>query len=566
MPEEVTIFAETNFRRQQKRFGIKTDDRRRHMYLIGKTGMGKSVTLENMIIQDIRNGKGVAVVDPHGELVEKVIKFVPADRINDVVYINPADLGYPVAFNVLESVSEEHRHLVASGLLGVFQKLWAESWGPRLEYVLNNAIMALLEYPGSTLLGVMRLLIDKSFRKKVINKISDPMIKSFWVEEYSKYPDKFQSEAIAPIQNKVGRFLSSPMIRNIVGQVKSSIDLRQIMDDQKILLLNLSKGRIGEDNSALLGAMIITKIQLAAMSRVEIPEKDRKDFYLYVDEFQNFATESFGNILSEARKYRLNLIMAHQYMEQLSETTRSAVFGNVGTIICFRVGGEDAEFLAKEFTPRFEEVDLLNLNKYHVYLKLMIDGVASEPFSATTLPPVAEPEGADDNMEKIIRVSRERYAVKREVIEEKILRWSSPSEFRDEDEDGEEKPRVRLPQTTPKIDQPKPQPYSNYRTSKPAPVTDRAKISTGVLYPAVCDACGQATVLNFIPDPKKPIYCKNCLKTGRRVSNKSNSTSRPETNLEQEALKQKPLTLNEALAKSPSNFKNNSGSVTLHEN
>lgn len=570
MTDSVTIFAETNYRHQQRRFGIKTDDRRRHMYLIGKTGMGKSVTLENMIIQDIRNGKGVAVVDPHGELVEKVIKFVPPERINDVVYINPADLSYPVAFNVLESVSEEHRHLVASGLLGVFQKLWAESWGPRLEYVLNNAIMALLEYPGSTLLGVMRLLIDKNFRKKVINKISDPMIKSFWVDEYSKYPDKFQSEAIAPIQNKVGRFLSSPMIRNIVGQVKSSVDLRQIMDDQKILLLNLSKGRIGEDNSALLGAMIITKIQLAAMSRVEIPEKDRKDFYLYVDEFQNFATESFGNILSEARKYRLNLIMAHQYMEQLSETTRSAVFGNVGTIICFRVGGEDAEFLAKEFTPRFEEVDLLNLNKYHVYLKLMIDGVASEPFSATTLPPVAEPEWANENMDKIIKVSRERYAVKREVIEEKILRWSSPSEHGENDEEDEQ--LVKRPSRPARFEQKpgnanhNPRPLDRPKPSSPYAGQVILKNQTGISYPAVCDACGQATVLNFIPDPKKPIYCKTCLKTGRRVSAKSSAAREPANDLAQEALNQKPLSLNEALSKSPSNFKNYSSSVTLHEN
>src|SRR3989339_1331963 len=308
--EEITIFAQTNFRNQLQKFGIKIDDRRRHMYLLGKTGMGKSVTLENMIIQDIKMGKGVAVVDPHGELVEKVIKFIPSDRINDVVYFNPSDIEYPIAFNVLEQVSPEYRHLVASGLLGVFKKIWADSWGPRLEYVLNNAIMALLEYPGSTLLGIMRMLTDKTFRKKVITKITDPVVKSFWIDEYSKYPDRFQAEAIAPIQNKVGRFLSSAMMRNIVGQVKSSIDLRKIMDEKKIMLLDLSKGRIGEDNSALLGAMIITKLQLAAMSRVNIPEEERKDFYLYIDEFQNFSTESFANILSEARKYRLNLIMA----------------------------------------------------------------------------------------------------------------------------------------------------------------------------------------------------------------------------------------------------------------
>src|SRR3989339_65971 len=413
--EEITIFAQTNFRNQKAKFGIKTDDRRRHFYVLGKTGMGKTNLLETMIIQDIQRGKGVAVVDPHGELVENILRFIPNRRINDVIYFNPSDIEYPIAFNVLEQVSPEYRHLVASGLLGVFKKIWADSWGPRLEYVLNNRLMGLLEYPGSTLLGIMRMLVDKSFRKKVINKITDPVIKSFWVEEYSKYPDRFQAEAIAPIQNKVGRFLSSSMMRNIVGQVQSAINLRDIMDNKKILLLNLSKGRIGEDNSALLGAMIITKIQLAAMSRVNIPEDKRNDFYLYVDEFQNFATDSFANILSEARKYRLDLIMAHQYILQLSESVRAAVFGNVGTIISFRIGAEDAEFLAKEFNPRFDELDLVNLSKYNIYLKLMIEGVASEPFSATTLPPVPEPDDWQEILDKVIKVSRERYSTKRSV-------------------------------------------------------------------------------------------------------------------------------------------------------
>ncbi|HCC73583.1 MAG TPA: hypothetical protein DEP92_02155, partial [Candidatus Komeilibacteria bacterium] len=285
--EEITIFAQTNFRNQKAKFGIKTDDRRRHFYVLGKTGMGKTNLLETMIIQDIQRGKGVAVVDPHGELVENILRFIPNRRINDVIYFNPSDINFPIAFNVLEQVSPEHRHLVASGLLGVFQKIWADSWGPRLEYVLNNAILALLEYPGSTLLGIMKILVDKNFRQKVVRNLSDPVVKSFWVDEYSNYPDRFQSEAIAPIQNKVGRFLSSSMMRNIVGQVKSTIDMRKIMDEEKILLLNLSKGRIGEDNSALLGAMMVTKMQLAAMSRVEMPESERRDFYLYVDEFQN---------------------------------------------------------------------------------------------------------------------------------------------------------------------------------------------------------------------------------------------------------------------------------------
>lgn len=562
---EVTVFAKTNFRNQERKFGIKVDDRRRHMYLIGKTGMGKSVALENMIIQDIRAGKGLCVVDPHGELVEKVIRFIPPERINDVVYINPADLNFPIAFNVLESVSEEHRHLVASGLLGIFKKLWAESWGPRLEYVLNNAIMALLEYPGSTLLGVMRLLIDKAFRKKVIAKITDPIVKSFWVEEYSKYPDKFQAEAIAPIQNKVGRFLSSAMIRNIVGQVKSSIDIRKIMDEKKILLLNLSKGRIGEDNSALLGAMIITKIQLAAMSRVDIPEKDRTDFYLYVDEFQNFATESFNNILSEARKYRLNLIMAHQYIEQLGESTAAAVFGNVGTLICFRVGATDAEFLAKEFDPVFTEQHLVNLGKYNTYLKLMIDGIASEPFSATTLPPVPEPTDWEENLAKVIKVSRERYATARSVIEEKIVRWSETLE--EESRQMEKEVSSRPP-----------------KFSSPAAAGGfkGAAVPAGPRVEAVCDNCGNPTVLNFTPDPAKPIYCKDCLKLrqdGVQLKNPKrrgggggvpkNSIIRKgeflEESLDDAVAKQQPISLSQALTARPRNFKGESGAVKLSD-
>ncbi|MDD4304874.1 MAG: type IV secretion system DNA-binding domain-containing protein, partial [Patescibacteria group bacterium] len=382
MENEITLIAKTEYRGEFRKFGIREDDRRRHVYIIGKTGMGKSCLIENMVIQDIRDGHGVALVDPHGDLVEKILHFIPANRINDVVYVNPSDFDFPIAFNVLENVDAKSRHLIASGLLGVFKKIWADSWGPRLEYVLNNAIIALLEYPGSTLLGIMRLLVDKDYREKVVKNITDPVVKSFWVDEYNKYPQKFQAEAIAPIQNKVGRFLSTPLTRNIVGQVKSSIDIRQIVDGQKILLLNLSKGRIGEDNSALLGAMIITKIQLAIMSRVDTPEEQRKDFYLYVDEFQNFATESFANILSEARKYRLNLIVAHQYIEQLEETVSAAIFGNVGTMIVFRIGASDAEFLEKEFEPYNMHEDLVNLPKYKIYTKLMIDGVTSDPFQA----------------------------------------------------------------------------------------------------------------------------------------------------------------------------------------
>lgn len=422
----IITFARTNFRNQQRAFGIKLDDRRRHMYLIGKTGMGKTTVLENMMIQDVRMGHGLAVIDPHGDFVEKILDFIPASRINDVVYINPADVDYPIAFNVLESINPAHRHLVASGLLSVFKKMWIDSWGPRLEYILRNCILSLLEYQGSTLLGIPRLLVDKSYRRKVVEKVDDPIVKAFWQTEFEQYAQQFRTEAVSPIQNKIGQFLSSSLIRNIVGQPKSSIDLREIMDEKKILLLNLAKGRIGEDNAGLLGGMMITKLQMAAMSRVDILEEERRDFFLYVDEFQNFATESFANILSEARKYRLNLIIAHQYIEQLDENVQAAVFGNVGTIICFRVGAADAEFLAKEFAPLFDETDLVNLTKYDIYLRLMIDGVASDPFSATTLPPIS---GRTGNAEKVINVSRERYSNKRDVVEEKIRRWSGVDEI-----------------------------------------------------------------------------------------------------------------------------------------
>ena len=383
-----------------------------------------------MVIQDILSGNGVAFVDPHGDSVEKVLDYIPSNRVNDVVYLNPADSDFPIAFNPLESVDPKYKHLVASGLMGVFTKIWAGVWSARMEYILNNTILALLDSPGNTLLGIARMLVNKNYRKRIVDNIKDPVVKSFWVDEFANYNDKFRNEAIAPIQNKVGQFLSSVIVRNIVGQTKSSIDLRDIMDNKKIFLINLSKGRIGEDNSALLGAMIITKIQLAAMSRVDIPEEERKDFYLYVDEFQNFATESFANILSEARKYRLNLIVAHQYIGQLvtdkkNTVVRDAIFGNVGTLIVFRVGADDAEFLEKEFDPTYLLNDLVNLTKYHIYLKLMINGVSSTPFSATTLPPIAEATG---NLEKVIKISRERYATERMVVEEKINRWMG-SEF-----------------------------------------------------------------------------------------------------------------------------------------
>ena len=474
---EINFFGLTTFRNQRKKFGIKTDDRRRHVYVVGKTGMGKTEIVFNMAVQDIQAGKGVGFVDPHGEAAERLLDFVPANRINDVVYFNPADLGYPLAFNVMEKVDAEYHHLVASGLMGVFKKIWPDVWSARMEYILNNAILALLEYPGSTLLGVNRMLADPDYRKKVVDKIKDPMVRSFWVNEFARYTQRLETEATAAIQNKVGQFISNPLVRNIIGQVKSSIDMRKIMDEGKILIANISKGRIGEDNSRLLGALVITKLQLAAMSRVDTPEEKRKDFYLYVDEFQNFATDAFINILSEARKYRLCLTLANQYLGQLEEMTpagrstkvRDAVFGNVGTIICFRVGAEDAEFLEQEFIPEFTIDDLVNLGKYNIYLKLMINGLAGRPFSAETLPPA--PLLEESNREKIIKVSRERYGVERKIIEEKISKWIG---------------------------------------ALMAPI--EAQVNSQVLYDAKCALCGKPTKVIFPPDGRRPVYCKPCLK------------------------------------------------------
>jgi len=532
--KEINFFAKTDFRNKERIFGIKTDDRRRHLYVIGKTGMGKTNLIQNMAIQDIRNGKGVAIVDPHGEFAEECLNAVPANRINDVVYFNPSDTEHPIAMNIMEKVDPEYRHLVASGLVGVFKKIWADSWGPRLEYLLRNAILALLEDPSSTLLGVNRLLIDKEYRAKVIEKVSDPVVSTFWTDEFSKYHDRLLADAIAPIQNKVGQFLSSSLIRNIVGQTKSAFSVREIMDNEKILIMNLSKGRIGEDNSALLGAMMITKIQLAAMARVDMPESERKDFYLYVDEFQNFATESFKNILSEARKYKLNLILAHQYISQLDETVRDAVFGNVGTIVTFRVGAMDSEVLEKEFEPNFYANDLVNLTKYHVYLKLMIDGIATNPFSAASIEPI-NVDDTSENKDKIIKVSRERYGTRKEIIEEKINRWSGmiQPEVRNKISDlarkqtpnnvsvpeGPKSAAEKIEKNVEKTDVSYGKPPALEQNTKsqktqqkaePVPEDDR------VLYNSNCWGCNVEIEVPFKPDGVRPVFCKDCLRNYRR--------------------------------------------------
>jgi hypothetical protein len=427
--KDINFFGKTTFRNKQTRFGIRTDDRRRHMYLVGKTGTGKTTLMENMVVEDIRAGRGVGLVDPHGQFAEKILEYIPPERIDDVIYFNPADMDAPIGFNPLESVSGEFRHLIASGMMGVFKKIWVDAWSARMEYILNNTLLALLEFPNSTLLDVMKMLTDKEFREKTTRALEDPMIKNFWVNEFGKYTDRYASEAVASIQNKIGQFIANPLIRNIIGQPTSSMNMREIMDGEKIFIANLSHGRIGEDNSALLGAMLITKLQQAAMSRVDIPEEERKDFFLYIDEFQNFSTDSFAVILSEARKYRLGLTIAHQYIGQLvnqgNTTVKDAVFGNVGTMVVFRVGADDAEFLEKEFSPEFLATDLVNLEKHHFCVKLMIDGVASRPFSAQNLPWLSKAEGEESFRDLIIEESRKKYGVPKVMIEKKIIdRWS----------------------------------------------------------------------------------------------------------------------------------------------
>ncbi len=421
--EPVSILGKTNFRGMQKVFGVRAIDRRRHLYVIGKTGMGKSTLLENMIYSDIVSGKGVGIIDPHGDLADAVLSFIPSNRTNDVVLIDPSDTKYAVAFNMLENVDPALNSIVCSGLVGIFKKIYADSWGPRLEHILRNTILALLEYPGTTMLGITRILQDDEYRRKVVRKIQDPVVKSFWVNEFAKMQDRFRVEAISPILNKVGQFLSSPTIRNIVGQPKSSVDLRFAMDKGKIVIVNLSKGKIGEDNSALLGSMFITKFQLDAMSRANVPEKDRKDFYLYVDEFQNFATESFATILSEARKYKLNLTMANQYIAQMPDEVRDAVFGNVGSIFSFQVGFDDADYLSQQFAEEILPSDLVSLSKYTAYMRLLIDGMPSKTFSLLTLPP-PNIELDLDRIDMVTKVSRERYSEKTSVIVDKIRRWS----------------------------------------------------------------------------------------------------------------------------------------------
>jgi hypothetical protein len=418
----INFFARADFKNQSTTFGVKKEDRRKHMYIIGKTGTGKSTMIANLAINDMRNREGLAVVDPHGDLSEIILNYVPSYRINDVVYLEPFNQDHPFWINPLEVKNPVHMELVASGIVSIFSKLYAYSWGPRLEYILRNVVLTLLNYPNATLPMALDLLSDQNFRQGILFKVKDTVLQNFWHNEFDKMHPRLKSEAIAPIQNKVGQFVQSPTIRNIIGHPSSTIDLEDIMNQGKILILNLSQGKLGEDNAALLGAMFITKMQLAAMNRVNLPEKERRDFYMYVDEFQNFATTSFIKILSEARKYRLNLILANQYIGQVDETVQKAIFGNAGTLISFLIGAQDATALAREFGQWYKEEDLVNLGAFQIVIKLAIDNLTSIPFHALTLP---LPKSVNQNRNKVVRLSLERYTKKPELISKSVTAFTN---------------------------------------------------------------------------------------------------------------------------------------------
>ena len=424
--ENISAFGLTNFRGINHQFGMLRYDRSRHVYIIGQTGAGKSGLLELFALSDIFHNQGYAIIDPHGDFAINNMKFIPPSRLKDVVYFNPADTAYPVGFNPLEVTDPNMKSNISSEVIGVLKRMFGESWGPRLEYILRYTILALLDRPEPTMLDIARMLTDKKFRKETLEYCKDTVVLQFWKQEFGQWGDKQVNEAIAPVLNKVGAFTANPVIRNIIGQPKSTFNIRKIMDEGKILVVNLSKGLIGEDNAGILGSFLVTKIQLAAMSRSDIPDvKDRRPFYLYVDEFQNFATDSFATILSEARKYGLNLTVANQYISQMTETVRGAVFGNVGTMISFRVSAEDAQILAQQFEPQFEPGDLLQMHNRHFIINMVIKGEKAPAFSATTL---NLPPAGVDNSEAIIANSRQFYAHNRQDVEEAIDKIIQPPE------------------------------------------------------------------------------------------------------------------------------------------
>lgn len=417
---DVSGFGLTNYHNNFVPFGIRRSDRRRHLYAVGKSGSGKSKLLELLIQEDINKGEGVAVLDPHGDLVDNVLRFIPKERVNDVVLLNPADVAFPIAFNPLEKIDDAYKMQLTVGFLDIFKKLFGDNWTYRLEHVLRYTTLALLDSPNTTVLSILKMLTDKNYRQKIVSRIQDSVVKNFWVSEFAAWSEKFDAEAITPLLNKVGQFVATNMIRNMVGQPKTMFDIRDIMDNKKILLMKVSKGLLGEENSSLIGSMIITKLYQAAMSRADTPEDERTDFYFYVDEFQNFATDTFTEILSEARKYRLNLTIAHQYMGQLSPTVRKTVFGNVGSMISFRVGAEDAKILAEEYNPIFKERDIINLGVREFYIKMSVNGELREAFSGRTLD---APKTKDDYTQEIIAQSRKKYCHSQKDVEKMLQKW-----------------------------------------------------------------------------------------------------------------------------------------------
>ncbi|MBI4068202.1 type IV secretion system DNA-binding domain-containing protein [Candidatus Kaiserbacteria bacterium] len=420
-PERITFFAATHTRGKNTAFGIRAKDRDKHMYVIGKSGMGKSTLLENMAIQDIQNGEGMIFIDPHGSTAEKLLDFIPQDRIQDTMYVAPFDTDHPIGFNILEDVGYDNRHKVVAGLMGVFERIWADAWSARMQYILQNTLFALLEYPDATIIDVNRMLVNKAFREDVVSHVTDPIVAMFWKEEFAGYSDKYTQDATPAIQNKIGQFVSNPLIRNILGQAKSTFDFRTMMDERKIIIINLSKGRMGEANSQLLGSMFVIKIYLSALSRAGESASSiarLPNCYFYVDEFQNVTNKAFENILSESRKYKLCLTIANQYIEQMEEEVRNAVFGNVGTTIIFRVGPMDAQFLEPVFTPTFMPEDMVGLGRGDIYLTLMIDGVGSAPFSAHTLPPVDAPPHSYRG--DVIYFTQHRYGRDRGQVEKEV--------------------------------------------------------------------------------------------------------------------------------------------------
>lgn len=454
--DQISAFGVTNFRGISHQFGMLRYDRSRHVYIIGQTGAGKSGLLELFALSDIFHNQGYAIIDPHGDFAINNMKFIPGSRLNDVIYFNPADTAYPLGFNPLEVTNPNQKTNISSEVIGVLRRMFGDSWGPRLEYILRYTILALLDRPETTMLDITRMLTDKEFRKETLGYCRDTVVLQFWNVEFASWNDKFVAEAIAPVLNKVGAFTANPIIRNIIGQPKSTFNIRQIMDEGKILIVNLSKGLIGEDNAAILGSFLVTKIQLAAMSRSDIPDvRDRRPFYLYVDEFQNFATDSFATILSEARKYGLNLTVANQYISQMSETVRDAVFGNVGTMISFRVSADDAPILAKQFEPNFESIDLLQMHNRNFVINMVIGGEKTPAFSARSL---ELPPSQADNTPHIIEHSRRMYSKSREDVEREISDIIMPN-------------RNQKKQTVPKSN-----PQTNSQPNKAQPSIDSGEV------------------------------------------------------------------------------------------